>query len=151
LASELTSQEVEILQVQLRVNVAVENIETTDAVEIRGYNGNGIGNPESDAASVAYAACISGTPYVTITTEFQTVGVKTVDLGAQAVIDLQAILDAAGTTFALGFVPVYNADFEVVEFESEDEALSSPPAFIIDYNVVETGNPVIMRRRIEGY
>lgn len=70
---------------------------SSDAFTFRRYGTNGQGNPDGDALATAYANCVSGATYVASDTAWRTNGVKTINLGATAVTDLNAARLAGGT------------------------------------------------------
>jgi hypothetical protein len=65
-----------------------------------GYNGTGLGDPETDAFPAVVTGLNVAGVYFNDTTQFQSTGTKNLSLGAQAVIDLQAAL-AAGVIFSI--------------------------------------------------
>lgn len=66
------------------------------------YNGDGQGNPVTDAGVIVYARCeVSGDNYFSADTLLRTVGVKSWTLGAQAIADLNAARTAGATYFSV--------------------------------------------------
>jgi hypothetical protein len=136
--------------VSLRVNVTTENIETSDATAIKGYGSTGDRDPQPDNAATANTECNAGGTLVSVTTPFQSVGVKTVDLSFFGAPQLQAILDASGTFWALAANPNYDLDNEVAQFEGLANAGSSPWRITVTYNYEAEEGSAVQRRRIEG-
>lgn len=116
--------------------------------DIGPYNGTGIGDPEADAGTTAYARCdVSADLYVEDTTAFRSAGTKTFsDLGAAAEADVEAARDA-GTIFTI-------ACKETTDIETNNRAVmeeythpSTPPKLTITYTLAVDFTQASFRHR----
>lgn len=128
-------------QVDLEIDVAVSG-SASETWRIGPYNGDGQGDPETDAGSTAYSRCdVSADNYLTGITDFRSTGTKTfTDLGAQANSDVEAARDA-GTIFSLAFEAESSVNNGLCEFD-EYTASSNPPKLTVTHSAAGGGGAV---------
>jgi len=92
----------QIAAVVLRANASFQTGNESDTYIGGPYNGNGQGDPAADTGLQAYARCeVSADFYFDADTALRTTGIKTWDLGAGAIADLNAARLAGATYFSV--------------------------------------------------
>lgn len=87
-----------VLKVELVVTVAVV-VGAPTTWDVGPYGTNGQDDPNADSGATMFSRCANAGEYANDTSVFASTGSKTIDLGAQAVTDLQAAL--AGGIFSV--------------------------------------------------
>ena len=127
-----------VSKVELIIEVAAVNNASNTYWDLDGYNGDGQANPEADSGATMYTSCENTGTYVTNTTDFRTTGVKTIDLGATAIADVEAARDA-GVIFSVAIQLGSTGDTENTgasnrcEFSEYTDA-TNPPKLRITYS-----------------
>ena len=122
-----------VTQVQVRMHVKAIVTPTTLTWDVDGYNGTGLGNPETDSAATMFAGMNVAGVYLNDATDFRTIGVKTLVLSSQANTDLAAAR-VAGTIFSVAVREVTAGTGRCEFSEYTDATAGERPALIIDYD-----------------
>ena len=128
-----------VTQVQLRFQVLGVLAAGALLWDIDGYGGTGLADPEVANGATLFAGCGITGVYIDNTTQFRTAGVKTLNLGAQAVADLQAAR-VAGNRFSVALRETTDTTTSAYALLAEFTAASdaNKPALIVDFTVGAT-------------
>lgn len=120
----------------VQVNITSENIETTDTANLYSYNSTGQTDPSGDAGtpSTMLSRAGAGSVIATETTNYQTTGSKSTDLGATGKSHLAAALAASSTYYSIGWECIANSNFENYQFEAIENAGTDPATLTVDYS-----------------
>ena len=129
-----------ISKVELSINVASVTSAGSLLWDILSYLAAGLASPEIDTGADMYAGCASGNLLIDNSIEFRTTGLKTIDLGAQAVTDVQAALDG-GNFYSLAIRETTDTTAASrCEFTEYTDG-TNPPKLIITYTAVGAPTP----------
>ena len=122
-----------VSDVVFQVNISLENIESTDQVNLNAYNSTGDDDPSADAAATFHSRC-GGTTLVSETTAYQTVGSKQTDLTATADGQVEGNITSPAR-WSLGMTQTNFATTEQVDFEAIENVSSDPATLIVTWTV----------------
>ena len=117
--------------------VKVTDAASAQTVDVQAYNLNGQADPEVDAAAAFRDRCADdATPYLAANTFGETLGVKTLQLPAEANTDVQNA-KAAVNRFSLGFQRVGGTSGAAIQIEAIENSATDEAKLTITYTLVQ--------------
>lgn len=130
----------DVSNVDLKVKVTTNH--ASAEVDIQAYNQNGRASPNDDCSipdpALAYTRMGNdASPYIEAGTQYQTTGVKTIDLGASADTDVEGA-KASVIRFSLGWKQDDESDTWLVKHEALENAGTDEPKLVITHTHPQT-------------